>query len=136
MRRIEHRTAVEENQVLVCRTASHVIAARGLADGGDAWQREYHLHDVRLTKGRRDVLQQLGFELLRAHDRALHRRLPAGYDDDLCQFLVVSDTGLGLLNAWYDIGLCICRPHCHQRVTVQDGNAGDQRVDGELRTEN
>ena len=128
MRGIIHRSAIKQYQVLVCRPASHIIAARSLSDGSDTRQREHHLHDIRLAKGRRDVLQQLGLELLRTHRRAFHSRLAAGDNDDLGEFLIIGNTGLCLLHARHDIGLCVCRTGCRKRVAVKNGNTGDEGV--------
>ena len=105
MRRIIHRAAIEENQVLVGGTATDIIAAGSLANGGDTWQCENDLHDVRLAEGRRDILQQLGLELLRTHHRVFHRRLPSADHDNLVQFLIVGNTRLGLLHTGNDIDL-------------------------------
>ncbi len=107
MRRVIDRAAIEQYEVLVGGTTSHVIAARSLSDGGDARQREHNLHDVRLTEGRRNILQDLGLKLLSTDHHVFHGRLPTTDNDDLVQFLIIGNACLRFLHARHYIGLCL-----------------------------
>ena len=57
MWRIIHRTSIEKYKVLVCCTSSHIISAWSLSYGCDTRQSEYYLHNIRLSKGWRNILQ-------------------------------------------------------------------------------
>ena len=126
MRGVVYRAAVEEYQVLVGGATAYVVSARGLAHGGYTGQRQYNLHDVRLAKGRRDVLQYLWLEFLRAHHQALHGALSAAHNYDFGQLLVVGYAHLGLLHARHHIHLGLGRACRLQRVAIQHGYAGYQ----------
>ena len=126
MRGVVYRAAVEEYQVLVGGATTYVVSARGLAHGGYTGQRQHYLHDVRLAKGRWDVLQYLGLEFLRAHYQALYGALSAAHNYDFGQLLVVGHAHLGLLHARHHIHLGLGRSCRLQRVAIQHGYAGYQ----------
>ena len=124
MRWVIHRASIEEDEVLVGSASSHIISAGSLANGGHSRQREHNLHDVRLAKRRRDVLQQLGFELLRTHGRTLHGRLATANNHNLGQLMVVGNTCLCLLRARHHIHLRPRRSFRHRnRIAVENGDA-------------
>ena len=67
MVRIVDRPFVEQDEVLVGRTAAHVEAAGSLAHRLDTRQGKHHLQGVSLAEGHRHVLDQVDAHLLDAH---------------------------------------------------------------------
>ena len=85
MVRVVDRSAVEQDQVLVGRTAAHVEAARGLAHRLDARQRHDDLQGVRLAEDHRHILDHIDAHLLDAHLRGTVLRHALGGDDGALQ---------------------------------------------------
>ena len=67
MVRVVDGSAVEEHQVLVCRTAADIEAAGSLADRLDARQSHHHLEGIGLTERDRHVLYHLDAYFLDTH---------------------------------------------------------------------
>ena len=102
---IVNGSSIEKYEVLVGGSSSHVVSAGGLANGGHTRQCENYLHDVRLAKRRRDVLQYLGLELLSAHHHIFHSRLTTSHNHNLSKLVVVGNACRRLLHTWHDIDI-------------------------------